>query len=88
MGDDAYHGLAGEVVHTISRTPRPTRSRSCCSSGVAGNVMGRCPYYQVEGDHHHTNLFAVLVGDSSKSRKGTSWGRIREIEAADELGRR
>jgi hypothetical protein len=45
----------------------------------AGNIIGNCPYYQVEGTRHHTNLFAVLVGETSKARKGTSWDRISEI---------
>src|SRR2546421_479924 len=33
----------------------------------------------IEGDRHYPNLYAVMVGASSKSRKGTSWGRVREI---------
>ena len=28
---------------------------------------------------HHANLFALLVGDTSKARKGTAWGRVREV---------
>jgi hypothetical protein len=44
-----------------------------------GNVVGHSPYYQVEADQHHTNLFAVLVGDTSKARKGTSWGHVRNL---------
>jgi hypothetical protein len=47
-------------------------------------VLGRGPYYQVEGDRHGTNLFGVLVGETAKGRKGTSWGRVRQIaEIAD-----
>src|SRR5207248_4063714 len=30
---------------------------------------------------HHANLFAVVVGQSSRSRKGTSWNHIRRILA-------
>ena len=44
-----------------------------------GNAVGRNPYYQVESDQHFTNLFAILVGQSAKSRKGTSAGRIRGV---------
>jgi hypothetical protein len=46
---------------------------------LAGNAIGRSPYYQVESSRHRSNLFAVLVGDSSKSRKGTSFERTKEI---------
>jgi len=80
MGDDAYHGLAGEVVHTIEpHTEADPVAILLQFLTLAGNVMGRTAYYQVESDRHHTNLFAVLVGDSAKSRKGTSWGRARAI---------
>jgi hypothetical protein len=44
-----------------------------------GNALGRGVYWTTEGDKQFTNLFAVLVGDSAKSRKGTSAGRIRQL---------
>src|SRR5260221_3629893 len=40
-----------------------------------GNVVGHNPNFQVEATRHHLNLFATLVGATSKARKGTSWGR-------------
>ena len=52
----------------------------------AGNAMGRTAYYLVEDDRHHTNLFAVLVGESSKARKGTSLGRVRAIMKVADQG--
>ena len=43
------------------------------------------PYYQVESDRHHPNLFGVLVGESAKGRKGTALTRIRAVVSiADE----
>ena len=42
-----------------------------------GNLIGRDPHIAVEADKHHTNEFMVLVGDTSKARKGTSWGHAR-----------
>ena len=41
-----------------------------------GSLIGRGPYYRVEDDYHYTNEFVVICGDTSKARKGTSWGRI------------
>src|SRR5260221_14592125 len=49
-----------------------------------GNVVGRNPYFQVEATRHHLNLFATLVGDTSKARKGTSWGHIDLLFASAE----
>ena len=44
-----------------------------------GNAIGRTPYVAVEADKHHSNLFTVLVGDTAKARKGTSWGHARRL---------
>jgi hypothetical protein len=44
-----------------------------------GNSIGRGSYYQIEGDQHVTNLYAIIVGETAKARKGISWGRIRRI---------
>ena len=44
-----------------------------------GNVIGPGPYFRVESDQHRTNLYAVLVGDTGKSRKGTAKGRAVEM---------
>src|SRR5262249_55631690 len=51
-----------------------------------GNVIGRGAHFSVGADKHFSNLFAVLVGTTSKGRKGTSEGIVRSIlEAADPL---
>ena len=86
MDSDAYHGLAGEVVETIKpHTEADPVAILIQFLTCAGNIIGNCPYYQVEGTRHHANLFSVLVGESSKARKGTSWDRISGIvKIADE----
>ena len=40
-----------------------------------GNAMGRTPYVRVGATRHHANEYAVLVGDTSHTRKGTSLPR-------------
>jgi hypothetical protein len=80
MSDEAYYGLVGDIVQTIS--PHSEADPVAILIQVlaaAGNVIGRCRFYQVESDRHHPNLFSVLVGASSKSRKGTSSGRVRSV---------
>jgi len=86
MDDAAYHGLAGDAVHTISpQSEADPVALLIQFLTLAGNVIGRLPYYQVEADHHHANLFCVLVGTSAKGRKGTSFGRVRAVaQLADE----
>lgn len=76
----ALHGLAGEIVHAIEPHTEADSAAILLQTLVAfGNIVGRGPHYQVEGDEHCGNLFAVLVGESAKARKGTSWGRVRNI---------
>jgi hypothetical protein len=41
-----------------------------------GNLVGAAPHCMVESTRHGLNLFVVLVGESSKARKGTSWRQI------------
>jgi hypothetical protein len=47
-----------------------------------GNVVGRRPHFVTEADLHATNLFAVLVGATSKGRKGSSWSHVRRLVSA------
>jgi hypothetical protein len=85
MSNAAYHGLAGEIVRAIE--PK-TESDPVAILGQFlawfGSAVGRGPYYLVEADRHFSILNLLLVGDTSKSRKGTSASRVREIfEGAD-----
>src|SRR6516162_452603 len=76
----AFHGLAGEVVARLSpHTESDPVALLVQYLTSFGNAVGRVPYYQVESDRHFGNLFVVMVGETSKSRKGTSAGRIRAI---------
>jgi hypothetical protein len=44
-----------------------------------GALTGRTTYFQVSGTRHYTILFANLVGDTAKGRKGMSWGVVRYV---------
>jgi Protein of unknown function (DUF3987) len=86
MDEAAYQGLAGEAVKAIEpHSEADPVALLIQFLTVAGNLMGRSAYYRIEDDRHHANLFAVLVGQSAKARKGTSMGRVRAIaKIADE----
>jgi hypothetical protein len=45
---------------------------------AVGSIIGRCPY-RTQGSRHHLNEFAVLVGETSRGRKGTSWRTIENL---------
>jgi hypothetical protein len=44
-----------------------------------GSAAGRSPRFMLGRAEHHTNQFVVLVGQTSKSRKGTSWSEIEYL---------
>ena len=76
----AFHGLASEVVaRLLPHTESDPVALLVQYLTSFGNAVGRGPYYQVESDRHFGNLFVVLVGETSKTRKGTSAGRIRAL---------
>ena len=85
LEEHAFHGLAGEVVARILPNTESDAAALLLQYLTSfGNAIGRRSYYQIEQTKHYTNLFAVLVGQTSTSRKGTSARRIRAIfEIAD-----
>ncbi len=85
LAEEALYGLAGDIVRRIEphseADPAALLVQLLAGIGIA---IGRNPFFEAEADRHRMNLYAVLVGRSSKSRKGTSWGYIsrllREVE--------
>ncbi len=77
-----FHGLAGDIVRTIE----PHTEADSCALLVQflaafGSAVGRSAHFAAESDQHFGNLFVVIVGISSKGRKGTSWSHIRRLFA-------
>lgn len=76
----AFHGLAGEIVTKLEPcTEADPVALLVQLLAMAGNVVGRAPRFQVEGDFHHTCLFVCLVGQTARGRKGTAKGRVGQI---------
>jgi hypothetical protein len=77
-----YYGLAGQIVKAIEPHTEADPIAILIQLLTAfGNIVGRGPYFSVEADRHYPNLFAVIVGQTSRGRKGTSWGYCRRIFA-------
>lgn len=78
----ALRGILGDLVRAIEPHSEADPAALLIQALAAyGNVLNRGPHFRAEADAHHMNLFAALVGDTSKGRKGTSWGHIRRIFA-------
>lgn len=73
----AHHGLAGEIVATLaSQTEADPVAILGQLLAAFGAAIGRGAWFQIEATRHHPNEFLVLVGDSAKSRKGSSWDHV------------
>ena len=80
LDDAALCGVVGEMVRTIEPETESDPVAILVQLLVSfGNLIGREPYFRVEGTSHHSNLFAVLVGATARGRKGTSEGRVRQV---------
>jgi len=79
-GPAVYHELVGEIVKTISphteADPIAILTQLLVSFGAA---VGRRAWFTVEATRHHPHEFMLLVGDSSRARKGSSWDHVRRL---------
>ena len=86
-----YHGLLGEIVRAIEpHTEADPVALALTTLAAVGNIVGAGPHWQVSGRRHGLRLFPVLVGPTSKGRKGTAWAAIRpliELAAPDWLAK-
>ncbi|MCA1680992.1 MAG: DUF3987 domain-containing protein [Actinobacteria bacterium] len=77
-----YRELVGEIVTTIAPHTEADPVAILTQLLVAfGAAVGRGAWFTVEATRHHANEFMLLVGDSSKARKGSSWDHVRRLIA-------
>lgn len=81
----ALYGLPGKVVQEILPHTESDPVALLVSFLTAfGNAVGPVPHAKADAAQHPARLFTVLVGDTSRARKGTSWRNIKRIfETAD-----
>jgi hypothetical protein len=83
LNDVALRGLVGEVVRTIAPHTEADPAALALEFAVGyGNIIGREAHFRVEANRHGTNLYLMLVGQTARSRKGTSFGHIECLLAA------
>jgi hypothetical protein len=79
---DALYGLAGDVVTTIlPHTEADDAALLINFLEAFGSAVGRGPHAVAEADRHGCNINAVIVGETAKGRKGSSWGHVRALFA-------
>jgi hypothetical protein len=86
LDEEAFCGLPGDIVKAIEpHTEADSVAVLASLLAAFGNAIGRGAFFRVGADRHHLKLNVALVGDTSKGRKGMSWGYARELmHSADE----
>ena len=76
----AFHGLAGDFVRRVlPHTEADEAALLIQFLDVFGNVIGRTAHAIVDGASHYCNENVVLVGRTSKSRKGTGLKHVKNL---------
>lgn len=79
----ALYGLTGEVVGAIApETEADPAALAATFLAGFGNAVGAGPHARVSGAEHPARLHVVVVGESARSRKGSSWTAVRGVLAS------
>jgi len=77
LREDAFYGLPGEIVRAIDPHTEADPVAVLIQLLVAfGSIIGRSAHYVADASRHYANLYCVLIGTTSKGRKGTSWANV------------
>jgi hypothetical protein len=80
INDKAFYGLTGEFVRLVeSHTEADPVALLVQFLSATGNVIGANAHFRVEADKHYLKINPILVGETSKGRKGTSLGYIKSL---------
>jgi hypothetical protein len=79
-GPEAWSGTAGVIAETIAPHTEADPVAVLAQLLVgAGAIVGRGAWLQIEATRHHPNEFVVLVGDTARARKGSSWDHVARV---------
>jgi hypothetical protein len=80
LAPEALYGLPGDIVRAIDPYTEADSASVLIHVLVPfGSLIGSSPHAAVQNDLHPARIFAVVIGESSKGRKGTSWSAPREV---------
>lgn len=80
LADAALYGLAGDIVRIIEpHTESDNAALLVQLLAGFGSLINKTAHFRAENDLHFTKINVVLVGASSKGRKGSSFGQIRRL---------
>ena len=72
--------LAGAIVEKLAPNTEADPVAILTQLLVAcGAMIGHDAFFQVEATRHHPNEFVLLVGDTAKARKGSSFDHVARL---------
>ena len=79
MSDDAFYGVAGQIVNIIAPVSEASKEATLAQFLVAfGNILYRGPHRK-QAAIHYLNENTVLVGETAIARKGSSWVPLQSL---------
>jgi hypothetical protein len=80
INDKAFYGLTGEFVRLVEpHTEADPVALLIQFLSATGNIIGARAHFRVEADKHYLKINPILVGETSKGRKGTSLGYVKSL---------
>jgi hypothetical protein len=80
LAPEAFYGMAGDAVKLIApHTEADPASLLMNFHTMFGNAVGFEPHAIAESARHGGNINIVIVGETSKGRKGSSTGRVQDL---------
>jgi hypothetical protein len=80
MESKAMHGIVGRIARLATENSEADPVAVIASTlAYAAAEFGMAQYTRVGDDVHHSRHFDAIVGQSSRARKGTSYGPVRRI---------
>lgn len=83
LGAEALHGLAGDIVSSLEPLTEASVPAMLTTLLVSFSAMvGRTAHANVGSQKHYPVLFGLVVGASSRARKGTGVAAVRPVLSA------
>jgi hypothetical protein len=80
MESKATHGVVGQIARLATENSEADPVAVIATTlTYAAAEFGRAQYTRIGDDMHHSRHFGAIVGQSSRARKGTSYGPVRRI---------
>lgn len=87
LPDAARYGLAGEILEAIEpHSEADPAALLVTLLATFGALVGAGPHALADGARHPACIWPLIVGQTAKARKGSSWTQVRRVLATADHG--